>query len=133
MSGKLPIEIGYNKALGGITVVSAIFILFVAVLTGRLFPQAITGGILLFVSFGYLTKPALVLTANEVRQPALFGPVVKRYVFKSISEVSVQNGRVHVAGEKVGVHGWMTSGADVAELERYLAAAHVGANVETFT
>ena len=120
-------KIGYNKIFGVVMLLCALFILGVAVITGKLFPQAITGSILLLLSLGYLMQPALVVATGEVEVKNLLGMTMKRHPLKSLAEVSLRDGRICVGNEKVGNPGWMLSGADCDRLAAEIAKATASA------
>ena len=111
-----PIAVGYQKALGLLMLACALFILGVAFLTGKLFPQAITGGILLAVSFGYLTQPALVISPGVVETKNLFGITLKTHRFASLRDLVLDDKGLQVAGERVKLTRWILSGGDLARL-----------------
>lgn len=118
MSDPLPIEVHYNKAWGIVGLVCSVFILGVAFLTGKLFPQAITGGILLFVSFGFLTQPVFVVAPGEVQLRNLFGATMKRHAFASLADLEIRGSRLHVDGKPVGAGRFMLRGSDWETLSR---------------
>jgi hypothetical protein len=118
MNGELPIEIGYKKAFGAGMLVCSVFILGVAVLTSRLFPQAITGTILFLLGIGYLTQSAIVIAPGEVQLKNLFGATMKTHPFASLSELSIVDGRLEVNGVPVKVARWLLSGSDWQRLEK---------------
>lgn len=118
MPEQLPIEVRYNKAWGIVMLCSSIFILGVAFLTAKLFPQAITGGILLLVSFGFLTQPAFVVAPGEVQLRNILGMTMKRHEFASLAELEVREGRLHVNGKPVGAGRFMLRASDWDALGR---------------
>lgn len=122
----LPLSVGYNKAFGGFMLVCSLFILGVAVLTGTLFPQALTGGILLLVSLGYLTQPALVITASEVQLKNMLGMTVKSYAVREPADLKLRDGKLMVRDEQLRTAKWLLSGADWARLEALVARGGSG-------
>jgi hypothetical protein len=120
MSDELPIAVGYNKIWGGFMLVAGVFILGTAILIGQIFPQAITGTILLLVSLGYLTQPAFVVTRTEVQMRNLFGMTLRTHPFEKLSQLSVVDGRVEVNGTPVKFPRWLIAGSDLEQLETYL-------------
>src|SRR5687767_12453121 len=116
-----PIPVGYNKIFGGVMLACALFILGVAVITRHLFPQAITGAILLLVSLGYLTQPAIVVAPKEIEVKNLLGMTMKRLAIQSLAEVSVRDGRIWAGNEKVGSPRWMLNSGDCERLEAEIA------------
>lgn len=114
-----PLSIDHNKALGSTFLVVAIFILGVAVLTGQLFPQAITGTLLLLVSIGYLTQPALVVGGGEIQFKNMLGMTVKRRSC-SLSDITIRDGKILVGSDKVSST-WMLDKNDIAKLHASLS------------
>lgn len=119
---ELPVTIGYNKGFGIVMLVCSVFILGVAFLTGQLFPQAITGGILLLVSLGYMTQPAVVIAPKEVQMKNLLGMTMRTHPFENLSDLAVENGQLMVKGTPVRVARWATASADWANLETLLSS-----------
>jgi hypothetical protein len=117
------IPVRYNRVFGVVMLLCATFILGVAVITGRLFPQAITGAILLLVSLGYLTQPAFVVAPGEVEVKNLLGMTMKRHPYRSLGELAVRDGRLWVGNEKVGSPGWLCNGGDFDRLAAEIAKA----------
>ena len=128
MSDPLPIEVRYKQVWGIVGLACSVFILGVAFLTGKLFPQAITGGILLFVSFGFLTQPVFVVAPGEVQLRNLFGMTMKRHSFASLADLEIRDGRLRVDGKPVGAGRFMIRGSDWETLERAIEAARAGVN-----
>jgi hypothetical protein len=128
MSEPLPIAVRYNQAWGIVGLLCSVFILGVAFLTGDLFPQAITGGILLFVSFGFLTQTVFVVAPGEVQLRNLLGMTMKRHPFSSLADLELRDGRLRVDGKPVGAGKFMLRGSDWEALGRAIedARADVG-------
>lgn len=128
MPEQLPIEVRYNKGWGIVMLLCSLFILGVAVLTAKLFPQAITGSILLLVSIGFLTQPVMVVAPGEVQLRNLLGMTMKRYEFASLAEIELRDGRVCVNGKPVGSGKFMLRASDWEALGRAIddARANVG-------
>lgn len=120
MTEKLPITVGYNRVLAALMTVSAVFILGVAALTGKLFPQALTGFVILALAVGYWTQTAMVVGTSEVELKNLFGRTVQRFPFSNASELSLKDGRLYIGAEKVGLPRWLLRGSDVDALARAL-------------
>jgi hypothetical protein len=101
MDDERPIEIHYNRAMAAVMLLSALFILVVAFSLGKLFPQAITGGILLLVSIGFLTQPAIVVTSSEVQMRNMLGMTLKRHPFGSLAELKMRDGALYSGERKI--------------------------------
>jgi hypothetical protein len=119
----LPLPIRYKPALGLVMVACALFILVVAFITGHLFPQAITGGILFLVSLGYLTQPALVVTSTGVEMKNMLGMTLKTHSFASLADVSLGDAGLVVNGTRVRIARWMLHSDDLKALAAAIAAA----------
>ena len=126
MSEPLPIEVHYNKVFGAVMLACSLFILAVAFSIGKPFPQAITGGITLLVSFGFLTQPVMVVAAGEVQMRNLFGMTMKRYPFASLTELEIRGNRLRVNDKPIGSGRWLLHGRDWDTLGRAITAARGG-------
>ncbi len=123
MSDPLPIALHYNKVFGAVMLVLSLFILAVAFAIGKPFPQAITGGITLLASIGFLTQPVMVVVAGEVQMRNLFGMTMKRYEFSSLADLELRDGRLRVKDTPVGSGRWLMHGADWKTLGRAIETA----------
>jgi hypothetical protein len=117
------ITLTYNKAFGVLLLVAALFILGVAVLTGKMFPQAISGGILALASIGYLTQPAFVIAAGGVQVKNLLGMTMRTVPFSTWSELTLRDGQLYARDQRVKVARWLISASDWALLERKIREA----------
>jgi hypothetical protein len=117
------IPVRYNKLFGAVMLLCAVFILGVAVFTRHLFPQAVTGSIILLVALGYLTQPAVVVAPGEIEVKNLLGMTLKRHELKSLAEVSLHDGRIWVGNEKIGSPQWMLNRVDCERLEKEIRSA----------
>lgn len=131
MSSPLPIEVRYNRVWGIVMLAGSIFILGVAVLTGKMFPQSITGGILLLVSIGFLTQPVLVVAPGEVQLRNLLGMTMKRHAFASLTELELRGSRLCLNGKPIGAGRGMLRASDWEALGRAIDDAR--ADVTTAT
>lgn len=123
MSNPLPIALHYNKVFAVVMLALSLFILAVAFSLGQPFPQAITGGISLLVSIGFLTQPVMVVVAGEVQMRNLFGMTTKRHEFTSLADLELRDGRVRVKDTPVGSGRWLLHGADWQALGRAIETA----------
>ena len=123
MSDPLPIPLHYNKVFGAVMLALSLFILAVAFSIGKPFPQALTGGISLLVSIGFLTQPVMVVAAGEVQMRNLFGMTMKRYPFASLSDVEIRDGRLRVNDKPIGSGRWLLHGGDWDKLGRAIETA----------
>jgi hypothetical protein len=128
MSEPLPIEVRYKQAWGIVGLLCSLFILGVAFLVGKPFPQAITGGILLLVSLGYLSQPVFVVAPGEVQLRNLLGMTMKRHPFASLADLELRDGRLHVNGQPVGAGRFMVRGSDWDALGRAIEDARASAH-----
>jgi hypothetical protein len=117
------IYLTYNKAFGMILLLAALFILGVAWLTGTLFPQAITGGILLLLSLAYLTQPAFVIALGGVQVRNLWGMTLRTVPFSAWSELAIRDGQLFAQNQRVKVARWLISSAAWAQLEQKIHEA----------
>jgi hypothetical protein len=118
---ELPIAVGYNKGFAAFMLIAGLFIVGAAFATGRLFPQAVTGGILLAVGLLYLTRPLFIVTPSEVQLKNGLGMTVKTYPFRSLSELKIRDGKLFVGEQKVRASRWFSDGGDWARLEAALS------------
>jgi hypothetical protein len=118
-----PIPLHYNKVFGFVMLGLSLFILAVAFSIGKPFPQAITGGISLLVSIGFLTQPVMVVAAGEVQMRNLFGMTMKRFEFDSLADLELRDGRLRVKDKPVGSGRWLLHGGDWETLGRAIESA----------
>lgn len=120
MGSDTPLAIGHNKVFGGFLLVAAVFILGVALMTGHLFPQAITGTILLLVSFGYLTRPAIVVTGSVVEIKNMLGMTLKTRTCRP-RELALRDGKLWLGGDRIATT-WILDKNDLARLQDLIAS-----------
>lgn len=123
----LPLDIRYQPAIAGLMLVSSLFILGTTALVGVSL-NTVTGVILLLVSIGYFTQPAIVVTSSGFEHRNILGMTMKRNDFGSLADVLVEDGAVYVqrkGAEREKVIGlrFHLSGADLAKLEEMARAA----------
>jgi hypothetical protein len=128
MSDPLPIELHYNKVFGAVMLALSLFILGVAFTIGKPFPQAVTGGITLLASIGFLTQPVLVVAAGEVQMRNLLGMTMKRHEFGSLADLELRDGRLRVKDQPVGSGRWLMHRADWERLGRAIETARASKN-----
>jgi len=123
MSEPLPIEVHYNKVFGAVMLACSLFILAVAFSIGKPFPQALTGGITLLVSLGFLFQPVMVVVAGAVQMRNLFGMTMKTYPFDSLADLEIRGGRLRVNDKPIGSGRWLLHGGDWDKLGRAIETA----------
>ncbi len=123
---QLPIEIRHNRGMASFMLVCALFILGTTAIVGFSM-NTVTGIVLLVVSFGYFTQPGIVVTERGFEFRNLLGMTMRRTDFRSLAEVSVEDGVFFVrranGKEKVIGMRWFLSGADIKRLEDAVRAA----------
>jgi hypothetical protein len=125
---QLQIEIKHNQAMAAFMLVCALFILGTGFVIGFSL-NTVTGVIILLVSIGYFTQPAVVVTETGLEHRNLFGMTLRRTDYDSLSDLSVEpDGSFWLTrgGTKEKVRGmirFLLSGTDVKRFEDAIRAA----------
>lgn len=125
---QLPIEIKHNQVMAIVMLVCALFILATSFLVGVSL-NTVTGVIILLVSIGYFTQPAVVVTESGLEHRNLLGMTLRRTDYRSLADLDVEpDGTIWVtrAGTKEKVRGmirFFLSGADMKRFEDAIRAA----------
>lgn len=125
---QLPIEIKHNQVMAIFMLVCALFILSTSFLVGVSL-NTLTGVIILVVSIGYFTQPAVVVTESGLEHRNLLGMTLRRTDYDSLADLSVEpDGSLWVTrgGTKEKVRGmirFLLSGADMKRFEDAIRAA----------
>jgi hypothetical protein len=125
---QLPIEIKHNQVMAIFMLVCALFILSTSFLVGVSL-NTLTGVIILVVSIGYFTQPAVVVTESGLEHRNLLGMTLRRTDYDSLADLSVEpDGSLWVTrgGTKEKVRGMiriLLSGADMKRFEDAIRAA----------
>lgn len=124
---QLPIEIKHNQGMAIFMFVCSLFILATSFLVGVSL-NTLTGAILLLVSIGYFTQPAIVATATGFEHRNLLGMTLRRTDYGSLSDVKLEpDGSIFVehGGKREKAIGlrFFLSGADLKRLEDAIRSA----------
>lgn len=125
---QLPIEIKHNQGMAAFMLVCSLFILATSFVVGVSL-NTVTGVILLLVSIGYFTQPAIVATESGLEHRNLLGMTLRRTDYERFSDLGVDADGSFVVTrggttEKVrGMMRFFLSGADLKRLEEAIRAA----------
>lgn len=121
----LPLRIGHGKGLGTLLLVVGVADLAIGALAGRTI-LLLAGILLTLIGIGFLTRPALEITATEVRQKNPLGMTLRRTPIASPADLRIDGKRlVHVpTGRKIAPLGMYLDAGDVARLRALVAHPH---------
>lgn len=125
---QLPIEIKHNQGMAAFMLLCSLFILATSFVVGVSL-NTVTGVILLLVSIGYFTQPAIVATESGLEHRNLLGMTLRRTDYERFSDLGVDADGSFVVTrggttEKVrGMMRFFLSGADLKRLEEAIRAA----------
>lgn len=125
---QLPIEIKHSQGMAAFMLVCSLFILATSFVVGVSL-NTVTGVILLLVSIGYFTQPAIVATESGLEHRNLLGMTLRRTDYERFSDLGVDADGSFVVTrggttEKVrGMMRFFLSGADLKRLEEAIRAA----------
>lgn len=123
----LPITLYYRKSMGLLLLIGGIinFVLGVWVsLLGAFSITWLTGLMIGFIGFGYLTKPYFSVSMDEVSIYNIYGFKIKSYPLTSFNSLTIENHKLYTnsggSNQKIRIAAWMVNPEHWGQLEKII-------------
>jgi hypothetical protein len=123
----LPIALHYRKSMGLLFLIGGIINVVLGVwvsLLGAFSITWVTGLVVGFMGFCYLTKPYFSVSMDEVAIYNIYGFKMKSYPLTSLNSLTIENRKLYTnsgsSRQKIKIAAWMVNPEDWKQLEKII-------------
>jgi hypothetical protein len=123
----LPIALYYRKSMALLLLIGGIINVVLGVwvsLLGAFSITWLTGLIIGFIGFGYLTKPYFSVSLDEVSIYNIYGFKIKSYPLTSLNSLIIENRKLYTTSggsrQKIRIAGWLVNPEHWKQLEKII-------------